>query len=220
MGNLIKSEVSFGYIVKKLIEIRGIKVAELARKLEMPHTTINRIITGNTDNPSANTLIALADFFKVSIDYLLGRESKFERHDNHQAKSFAEYTPEYIPLIEWHSIRGWFFHKKEILSEKQCPQIGISKKLSPNAFAVIAYKSFGKNLPEGSILIIDSEDRYNAKDFLLVSINKNSPTIRELHEEGGKFYLESLGPSIPAVELDPSNVSVFGKVMECRALFN
>ena len=59
----------------KLKEIRrskGISQLKLAMDLNMSQNTISRYETGERE-PGINELIKIADYFNVSIDYLLGR---------------------------------------------------------------------------------------------------------------------------------------------------
>ncbi|OAI50512.1 hypothetical protein AYO37_01010 [Opitutia bacterium SCGC AG-212-L18] len=210
----MKQDCRFGSIVRKLMDNRGIKAAELARQIDMPHTTITRIITGNTDNPSAKTLLSLSEFFNVSLDYLIGKEI-----DHKSSVDFyqTENSPEYIPLIGWDSLKNWEFQKKEILSKNK--KIAVSCKVSSKAFALPTEKAYGKTIfPKGSILIVDPDFEYNENDYVVVSINKNFPTIREVCEDSGKYYLNPIGLNLPSIELEPEHV-VFGKIIECRILF-
>lgn len=48
---------------------------ELAEKLNMPQTTYTRYETGQREIP-LSIAIKLADFYKVSLDYLAGRTDK------------------------------------------------------------------------------------------------------------------------------------------------
>lgn len=59
-------------ILSQLMTEKGIKSSELARKTGVGQPVIYRIMTGVTDNPQIHTLMPIADFFKVSIDQLLG----------------------------------------------------------------------------------------------------------------------------------------------------
>jgi len=47
--------------------------SDLARQLEIPAPSINRILSGQVTDPRCSTLILLADYFGVTIDRLLGR---------------------------------------------------------------------------------------------------------------------------------------------------
>ena len=59
--------------LKDLMQEKGLNNSQLAEKTGIPRTTINgRTLKQN--KPQADVLCVLADFFKVSVDYLLGRE--------------------------------------------------------------------------------------------------------------------------------------------------
>jgi len=57
--------------IKMLREKRGLSQAEVAKRLGIARTTYSGYEIG-TREPDQNTLIKLAKFFDVSVDYLLG----------------------------------------------------------------------------------------------------------------------------------------------------
>lgn len=59
--------------LKELRKARGISQAALAERLGMSKSTIGMYETGDI-SPSLEVLNALADYFNVDIDYLLGKE--------------------------------------------------------------------------------------------------------------------------------------------------
>lgn len=58
--------------IKELREERGILQRELANALKLTQQTIS-LYESNKREPDAETLSKIADFFGVSIDYLIGR---------------------------------------------------------------------------------------------------------------------------------------------------
>lgn len=56
--------------IKELCDARGETLASLERKMDFGNGTIRR--WGDT-TPSGDKLVKVADFFHVSVDYLLGR---------------------------------------------------------------------------------------------------------------------------------------------------
>ena len=58
--------------LKELRIKRGISQLKLAMDLNMTQNTISRYETGERE-PGINELIKIADYFDVSIDYLVGR---------------------------------------------------------------------------------------------------------------------------------------------------
>lgn len=65
-------------LAKRLYELRkerGLKQDELAKLLELSLSAYTRYEHGERD-PNAPILVAMADFFGVSVDYLLGRREE------------------------------------------------------------------------------------------------------------------------------------------------
>jgi len=58
--------------LKELRKEKGISQLKLAMELNTNQNTISRYETGDRE-PGINELISLADYFNVSVDYLLGR---------------------------------------------------------------------------------------------------------------------------------------------------
>lgn len=58
-------------IVRNLTNSKGLTIAELERKLNFSNGQIRR---WQKANPNSEHLRAIADYFDVSVDYLLGRE--------------------------------------------------------------------------------------------------------------------------------------------------
>ena len=61
--------------IKKFREKQGISQRQLAIKLEIPSQYINNYELGKCE-PSIETLIKIADYFNITTDELLERESK------------------------------------------------------------------------------------------------------------------------------------------------
>ncbi|MBQ7225481.1 MAG: helix-turn-helix transcriptional regulator [Clostridia bacterium] len=58
--------------IKDLREDRDLRQSDLSKATGIDQRTISNYETGKT-NPDSEALIKLADFFNVSIDYLVGR---------------------------------------------------------------------------------------------------------------------------------------------------
>lgn len=67
-----KSKIYIGDTLKTLLDQKGVTQYRMAVDLGMTHAGVSRIINNQT-NPNLLTLIKFADYFKVSTDYILGR---------------------------------------------------------------------------------------------------------------------------------------------------
>ena len=74
----MKVKTRFGERIRTLREEAGINQPQLAQILEVQTATINRY-ENDVREPEYATLIKIADFFKVSVDYLLGRTENRKR---------------------------------------------------------------------------------------------------------------------------------------------
>ena len=65
--------------IKDLREDNDLNQTQVAKMLGMSQTGYSKYETGENDIPTA-VLIKLADFYKTSIDYLLGQTDKKEKY--------------------------------------------------------------------------------------------------------------------------------------------
>lgn len=65
--------------IRELREDHDLRQVDIAKILKMSQTGYSKYETGENDVPTS-VLIALADFYHVSTDYLLGRTNKPEFH--------------------------------------------------------------------------------------------------------------------------------------------
>ena len=61
--------------IRKLRKERGLSITGLAEKIGVSYQSLQRYEAGKRE-PSIQTLTKLADFFDVTVDYLIGREEK------------------------------------------------------------------------------------------------------------------------------------------------
>lgn len=69
---------SFGDRLRSLRKLHNLKAEELAEIVGVKRRIIF-LYEKNDSKPSYEVLIALADYFKVSLDYLVGRSDKPEK---------------------------------------------------------------------------------------------------------------------------------------------
>ena len=81
--------------IQELSKERGLSVRELGRKLEIGETTIYK---WKTQTPKLDVLEKVADYFDVSVDYLVGRTDKklpFDRWEKMYGNSVREEQSRY-----------------------------------------------------------------------------------------------------------------------------
>ena len=58
-----------------LLSSHDMSQRKLSKDTGISNSTVSRILSGEMRNPTADTLVKLADYFGVTTDYLLGRDS-------------------------------------------------------------------------------------------------------------------------------------------------
>lgn len=86
-------------VLKQLREENGLVQKELAAELHVSNGTISNYESG-IHSPSLDTLCAIADYYGVSVDYLLGRtESPYAEKELEQCISGTYTVNDFIRLI-------------------------------------------------------------------------------------------------------------------------
>ena len=85
---------SVSHVLAELLQQTHINESELARRVNLPKATINRITSGRTPDPRASTLIAIAEYFNISVDQLMGKKPLGSMIKNASQKKGAEITVE------------------------------------------------------------------------------------------------------------------------------
>lgn len=70
------SRINIGKNIKELRKKSKISQDKLAKRADIPFSTLVKIEAGYTPNPSIETLVRIADAFGVTIDELIGRGKK------------------------------------------------------------------------------------------------------------------------------------------------
>jgi transcriptional regulator with XRE-family HTH domain len=118
--------VNVGERIRILRERKGLSQKRLAHELDMPNQSLSNYERGYR-LPTPEVLKKIADFFEVSVDYLLGRES-FIYHANspRNLKEFIE--------------RGNFTYDEVVLEEEDM------KKIRQMIELIIDYKKKAQSL--------------------------------------------------------------------------
>jgi len=71
--------------IKELRLALGLQQKEVASALMLPQNTFSQYETGKR-TPDIDTLRAMADYFKCSLDYLTGRDEQEKKENHEEAK--------------------------------------------------------------------------------------------------------------------------------------
>lgn len=182
--------------LKYLMKRQSLSESALARKVNIPQPVISRLLSGGTSNPRISTLLALAQYFNISIEALIG----------------ADNLPSEAITVSTHYI---YIHTDKTLLNKTTPlQMIMSSVKDKTAFAY----SLSNNLMhpvfnEKTTLIISPEKKHKHGSFVLIKRN-DSILIREIWILEDSKTLLTL-PSLPSLlESFTQDCQILGTVIE------
>lgn len=196
--------------LRYLMEQRNhISEAELARATSLPQPTVHRLITGETQDPRISTLTILANYFEVTLDYLLAPHTTTS-----SSKSQS------VPIIAWNDILGFFSDRKNILAthrEEEWASTELS--LSNDAFALYSRPAMEPRFPRGTLLFIDPAATLQDGDLVLVAYDNQQIALRGLLLDGDRKILHSV---VSAQDPEPINKSkrILGVLMQSKFTFH
>lgn len=200
--------------VKELRKKEGLSQSELAEKLSVHQTLISQIERGVVI-PSGATLMQLAEFFRVSTDYILGREDIADREYPLGRPSVGAIrlpvygsVPAGVPLeaiddvIDWEEIpQEWGVGGKTFFATK------------------VKGDSMYPKYIEGDIIIVQVQPDCESGQDCVVYVNGYDATLkRVLKLEDGGIRLVPVNPSYAPKTYYPGDepISIAGIVVEIR----
>lgn len=198
-------------ILNRLMFEKRIRTAELARKINLPQPTVQRIVTGITPNPHISSLQPIADFFNISIQQLKGQVPiAWLKAQSSQTNTWLQ-----LPLLEWEQASS-----PDVGKEIAQPGIFTDVNVSTKSFALIVKdSSMEPQFPKGTIIIIDPEKQPRDRSFVIAVLNNHPEAIfRQLLIDGPQFYLKPISPDFDhfKMSLMGANDRILGVLVQAR----
>lgn len=175
-----------GKNIRQLMACAKMSEADLCRGVNLPQTTVNRLLSGHTTDPRINTLVAIAQFFEVSLEQLLGFEALVPNNLGISTRGCI------LPIINWGHLQGWLYNNSETSSELH-RWIKTERNFNEHSFALPAPAACSQVFGEESLLLMN---RLNSKDFedgKIVLLEQDSEFyLRKVLREGSQWFAKRL----------------------------
>ncbi|MFA6037092.1 MAG: helix-turn-helix domain-containing protein [Legionellales bacterium] len=200
-------------VLSHLLKVSGnLSGTELARRVELPSATVNRLITGSVQDPRISTLKAIAKYFNISFDQLLGYSplpKQFNLAHNRFAYSFQ------MPVFELNQIHNKL-DKDDAAGSRLTWQSNDNYEQN-DLFAIkLEQANFEPTFLKGSTLIANKSLAPQINDYVLVSIQGKEATIRRYYTESGETYLYPLRSELPVINAEQETVKILGVILESQ----
>lgn len=201
------------HMLKQLREAKGLYQKDVAAAIGVDRTTYVKYERGDSE-PSFQTLGKLAQYFDVSIDYLLGRQ---EYPDMPQSTGGV-----WIPVLG-RVAAGIPIEAIEYIEDyEEIPQ---SMAASGEHFALrIKGDSMTPRINDGDVVIVKRQSDCDNGDIAVVIVNGDEATVKRIKKRPeGLMLIPSNQAYEPMFynneEIENLPVRILGKVVELRAKF-
>lgn len=191
--------------LKKLREKKGISQSVIAKRIGITQQAYANYENGHRE-PDNSTLIKIAEYYHVSVDYLLSDKEGIE-----------------IPVLG-KVAAGIPIEALENVID--CEEISLELAMEGDYFALsIKGDSMEPKISDGDIVIVKKQSDVNSGDIAIVIINGHEGTCKKLIKQGNGLILISTNPKYDPMifsfkEIQELPVVVLGKVVELRSKFS
>jgi transcriptional regulator with XRE-family HTH domain len=192
-----------------LLKQHNLNISQISQLLDIPVMTIRRLLSGETEDPRISTLKLIADYFHVSIDFLIGEDSKLFLLAEKKVKSYL------IPKISWDSLTT--IHHKDLFklsTEWESISLNNEEAISTKAFALESKPSMHPRFPRGTAFIIDPEPTAKDGDIVLIKFKENDDyAMKELIIDPPEWRLASLVSNSHTIHFQQDIHAIVGVVI-------
>lgn len=195
--------------IRVLANQRGLSLPRLEEELNMGNGTISR---WRTSTPGTNKLEKVADYFGVSIDYLIGR-TETPTQNTSSNKGIR------IPVLGDVAAGIPIEMITDIVDWEEIPQIMAQ---TGEYFGLrIKGDSMSPRISEGDTVIVRRQDDAESGDLVIATVNGDSATCKRLMKYQTGISLISFNPMYKPMEFSNQEVAtipvrILGKVVESR----
>lgn len=197
---------------------KDIRATQLAREINVPQQTLQRIVAGFSPSPHRKTLVPLAEYFSISVDQLTGKEPlPDELSSANVAQAKTDFVQQYVPVIACDDVEC-FLKNRDLSLVKE--NLMIDGNSSGDIFATtMSDSSMEPYLPQGAILILDLNRPPRDRGFVLAKLQGSSALVfRQLLIDGEHHYLKPMNPDLAAfpMRLLKEEDCILGVLLELR----
>ncbi|MBQ6677429.1 MAG: helix-turn-helix domain-containing protein [Clostridia bacterium] len=197
-------------ILKHLRQQRNLLQKDVAAALGVDRTTYLRYENGATE-PDFVTAGKLADFFDVTVDYILGREPKSS------TKSIV-LIPVYARVTAGVPVEAL----TEIIDYEEIPE-RMARNGQHIAFRVSGH-SMEPKISDGDVVIVRVQPDIEDGDIAVVTVNGDDGIVKKIKKTPKGVSLISFNPAYDPLfynndEVNDLPVRIVGRVVELRAKF-
>lgn len=200
--------------LKELRKETNKSMAEVARDLNIPYTTYVNY-EKETREPNSETLIALADYFHCTIDYLIGRSDERVNTDQIDISNVKNIEP--LPKIKKVPLLGTIACGEPILAEENIEDYINMPERIKGTFALRCKgdSMINARIFDGDIVYIKEQPDVENGEIAAVLI-ENEATLKRVYKYENRIELRPENPTFKVMNFENEeleNIRILGKAV-------
>ena len=174
------TDTPISQVLKVLMFQKNVKTTQLARELDLPQQTLQRIVSGASPRPHRSSLEPIANYFEISIAQLKGEEPLPDKLSSITLSPPTQTCS--IPLLPWELL----IQQPNSKPQASDKQIIMHKAVNAECFAAqLNDTSMEPYFPQQAILIFDPDKTPKDRSYVLANLNDKQTTVfRQLIIDG------------------------------------
>ena len=198
----------FAQQIKLLRKERKISQKQLAQYLEVTQQAVGKWETGKSV-PDSVTLTKIADYFKTSVDYLLGVDKVIENTQAFVDNNFA------IPIIG--TVKAGY----SALAYNDDLGVDFANVRNPEDYFYLVVKgnSMEPRIKDGDLALVHKQSTLEDGDLGVIVYGDNEGTLKKFVKKNNMIILQPFNPEYEAKIItgeDLNDVYIAGKVIETK----
>lgn len=197
--------------IRELRNQKGIKQADLAKDINVSQAALSGYETGKYE-ADINTYRRIADYFDVTLDYLLGGVSGRKKHGEYIRIPVLGRVAAGIPIDAIEEVIDW-------------EDISVDEVGNGEYFGLqIKGQSMEPKISDGDVVIVRRQPDVDSGDIAVVLVNGNDATVKRIKKSPQGVTLIPSNPAYEPMyysneEIESLPVTILGRVVELRAKF-
>ena len=203
--------MTFGARLRELRQNKGMTQAELAKALALGESTIS-FYEADKREPDYQTLKAVADFFGVTTDYLLGRTDD-PRGMVLPRNAWKAGPMVRVPVLGVIRAGLPIYADEQLIGWQELPSEWV-KDGEYFLLRVTGDSMIGDNIPPGSLVLVRRQDYIEDGKTGIVIVNGEEATVKRVRFKEGMVLLYPANPKYETQVYPASEVKIIGKVVK------
>jgi len=201
-------KILFSQNIKKLRKDRKLSQSRLAKELQVTQQAVGKWETGKSV-PDTDTLRRISEYFKTSVDWLLGVDRLVENAVAAASGDFA------IPIIG--TVKAGY----NALAYNDDFGVEYANVRNPEEYFYLIVKgdSMEPRIKDGDLALVHKQNTLNDGDLGVIVYGDNEGTLKRFVKKGNTIILQPFNPEYEAKVItgeDLKDVYIAGKVVETK----